>query len=117
MERRRTLGSEVAEMEKEMFEHVGDMSIKNAWGSMSVKFQADNNTLYILLPKNNTYIKDIVINVWENKYAFMGCNKETIGGALTERNYTLSEGMVDFAIRIGENKTETVDFEVYKRSL
>lgn len=100
-----------------MFEYVGDMSVKNNWSSMYIKFQTNGNALYILLPKNNTYIKDIVINVWENKYAFMACNKEITSGALAERNYTLSDGMVDFMVKIGENKVETVDFEVYKRSL
>lgn len=116
MPRRRMTMAKAQEVE-EMFEYVEDMPIKNNFGSMHIKFQTNENALYILLPKNNTYIKDIVINVWENKYAFMTCNKEATGGAWVERNYTLSDGMVDFTVKIGENKAETVDFEVYKRSL
>ena len=100
-----------------IFEYVGEISAKNNWGSVSIKFQADNNTLYVLLPKNNTFVKDVVINVYENKYAFLCCSEGRTDGAWVERNYTLNDGMVDFAAKIGENKTETINFDVYKRSL
>lgn len=115
MNRRRIMlqGQEV----EEMFEYVGDMPIKNNWSALNVKFNAENDTLYILLPKTNKYIKNIIINVYRNKYGYLACSESTTSGAVTSGNYTFSDNAVDFSLRIGENKVETIDFEVYKRSL
>ena len=104
------------EVEK-MFEYVGDISVKNNWNALGVKFNAENDTLYLLLPKTNKYIKNIIINVYRNKYGYLACSESTINGAVTSGNYTLADNTVDFQLRIGENKVETIDFEVYKRSL
>lgn len=82
-----------------------------------MKLNAENDTLYLLLPKTNKYIKNIIINVYRNKYGYLACSEGTINGATTSSNYTLTDNAVDFSLRIGENKVETVDFKVYKRSL
>lgn len=102
---------------EDVFEYVGDISIQNKWNALSVKFNAENDTLYLLLPKTNTYIKNIIINVYRNKYGYLACSESTTSGAITSGNYTLTDNAVDFSLRIGENKVETIDFEVYKRSL
>lgn len=106
-----------AQEAEKMFEYVGDISVKNTWNALAVKFNAENDTLYLLLPKTNKYIKNIIINVYRNKYGYLACSEITINGAATSGNYTLADNMVDFTLRIGENKVETIDFEVYKRSL
>ena len=100
-----------------MFEYVGDISIKNTWSALKIKFNAENDTLYLLFPKVNTYIKNIIINVYGNKYGCLACSESTVNGAITSSNYTLTDNAVDFSLRIGENTVETIDFEVYKRSL
>lgn len=100
-----------------MFEYVGDISVQNNWGALAMKFNAENDTLYLLLPKTNKYIKNIIINVYRNKYGYLACSESTTNGALASSNYTFSDNAVDFSLRIGENKVETIDFEVYKRSL
>lgn len=102
---------------EEMFEYVGDISVKNNWGALAMKFNAENDTLYLLLPKTNKYIKNIIINVYRNKYGYLACSESTTNGAVTSGNYTLADNTVDFQLRIGESKVETIDFEVYKRSL
>lgn len=108
--------AKVQEVE-EMLEYVEDISIQNKWSLLAVKLNAENDTLYLLLPKTNKYIKNIIINVYRNKYGYLACSESTINGAATSGNYTLADNMVDFTLRIGENKIETIDFRVYKRSL
>ena len=44
---------------EEMLEYVGDISVQNKWGALAVKINAENDTLYLLLPKTNKYIKNI----------------------------------------------------------
>ena len=102
---------------EEMLEYVGDISVKNNWGALAMKFNVENDTMYLLLPKTNKYIKNIIINVYRNKYGYLACSESTTNGAVTSGNYTLADNTVDFQLRIGENKVETIDFEVYKRSL
>lgn len=116
MLRRRTMIAKAQEVE-EMLEYVGDISVQNKWGGLAVKINAENDTLYLLLPKTNKYIKSIIINVYRNKYGYLACSESTTAGAIVASNYTLSDNAVDFSLRIGESKVETIDFEVYKRSL
>ena len=102
---------------EDVFEYVGDISIQNKWSSLAVKLNAENDTLYLLLPKTNKYIKNIIINVYRNKYGYLACSESTASGAVASSNYTFADNIVDFSLRIGENKIETIDFKVYKRSL
>ena len=50
-------------------------------------------------------------------HGYLACSESTTAGAIVASNYTLSDNAVDFSLRIGESKVETIDFEVYKRSL
>lgn len=100
-----------------MLEYVGDVTLANNYGTVTVNFPVENDTLYILRPKNYPYIKVIAILVHGDKYGFIFCAENTTGGAWTERNYDVSDGKVDFKARIAENKNETIDFAIYKMDL
>lgn len=103
--------------EKMLFNYIGEITVENKWSALSIKFSADDNTLYILIPKDNDYVKNVIVNIFGGKYGFMACSESSTSGAVLANNYTLSDGMVDFSLRIAENKIGTIKFDLYKMDL
>lgn len=100
-----------------VLDYVGDATLVNKYGTVTVKFPVVNDTLYILRPKSYPYIKVIAVLVHGDKYGFMLCAENTTGGAWTARNYGVSDGKVEFAAMLAVNKIETIDFAIYKMDL
>ena len=100
-----------------VLDYVGDVTLANYSGVVTVNFPVVNDTLYILKPKSYPYIKIIAVLVHGDKYGFMSCSANTTGGAWTERNYGVTNGNVNFTFKAAENKVETIDFAIYKMDL
>lgn len=100
-----------------VLDYVGDVTLTNNYGAVTVIFPVVNDTLYILRPKSYSYIKTITVLVHGDKYGFMSCSANTTGGAWAERNYGVTNGNVNFKFKAAENKVETIDFAIYKMDL
>lgn len=100
-----------------MFDYVGDVTLTNKYGTLTVNFPAVNDTIYILKPKSYPYIKVIAVLVHGDKYGFMSCSENTTSGAWTDRNYGINNGNVNFTLSAAENKIENIDFTIFKMDL
>ena len=97
------------------FEYAGEISANNQYGRVSINFQAENDTVYLVLSKDRSMM--VFVNVRRNAYAFLAY-AEGIGGAgIIENNYTLTDGKVGISPKIGDNVIETLALDLYKRRL
>ena len=97
------------------FEYVGEISAENRYGAVLINLQAENDTVYLILSKDHSMM--VFVNVRGNKYAFLACGKGTERAGIVENNYTLTDGKVGIAPKIGDNIKETLTLDLYKRRL
>ena len=102
--------------ESELFIYVRNYTYTNTYGRITVEIDADDNSVYLLIPKNKDIVNTvfIIISVRNGKYGFSYCNEDTISGLTSSNNYSLSEGKTNFTINATNSVIYDVEYEMYK---
>lgn len=114
--RRREMMGKLAE--SELFTYVGTYTFTNTYGRVSIGFDADDDSVYFLVPQNAEIINNIfiIVSIRNGKYGFSYCNENNTNGLTSENNYTLSDGEVSFAISTTNSNIYNVEYDLFKMS-
>lgn len=99
-----------------LFTYVRDYTFSNAYGKINIEIDADDNSVYLLIPKNKEIINTVfvVVSTRNGKYGFSYCNEDTQIGLVSDSNYSLSGGKVTILINGTNNGFYDVTYEMYK---
>lgn len=99
-----------------LFTHVRDYTFSNIYGKINIEIDADDNSVYLLVPKNKEIINTVfvLVNVRNGKCGFSYCNEDTTYGLVSENNYNFSDGKVAAPINGTNNGIYDVTYEMYK---
>jgi len=103
--------------EDDFFEYMGEYQFQSMWESVNISMKVEDNSLYIIIPKDDDYIKYVVIGIFNGKYGFISCGESTKIGCLHDAGYTLTDNTVTINTKIGDRSyNKIVTFDVYRRS-
>ena len=99
-----------------LFTYVRDYTFSNAYGKIKIAIDADDNSVYLLIPKNKEIINTVfvIVSIRNGKYGFSYCNENTSNGLQSDSNYVFSGGKVTFNILATNNGIYDVGYEMYK---
>ena len=102
--------------ENELFTYVGNYVFTNTYGKVSIGFDVDDDSVYLLVPRNTEIINNIFIfvSVRNGKYGFSYCNDNTTVGLTSENNYLLSDEGVRFNISATNSGIYNVEYDLFK---
>lgn len=102
-----------------LFTYVRDYTFSNTYGKINIEIDADDNSVYLLIPKNKEIINTVfvVVSTRNGKYGLSYCNEDTQNGLVSDNNYGLSDGKVTVVISGTNNGVYDVEYEMYKMNL
>lgn len=101
-------------VDENMFELIDTVNAVNNYGNIQISFTAEDNSFYLLIPRENYGNIMIVVNIINAKYAFMAMSNETAAGAICETNYGFSNNTVNIRKAIAKNEYKSILFDIYK---
>ena len=112
--RRRFLLMRKDKVDDNMFELIDTVNTVNNYGNIQISFTAEDNSFYLLIPRENYENIMIAVNIINAKYAFMAMSNKTGAGAVCETNYGLSNNTVNIRKSIAKNEYKSILFDIYK---
>ena len=99
-----------------LFTYIRDYTFSNVYGRINVEIDADDNSVYLLIPKSKEIVNTvfILVSVRNGKCGFSYCNEDTSNGLASGNNYGFSDGKVTVPISATNNGIYDVTYEVYK---
>ena len=102
-----------------LFTYVRDYTFSNVYGRIIVEVDADDNSVYLLIPKSKEIVNTVfvLVSVRNGKYGFSYCNEDTSNGLISGNNYGFSDGKVTVPIATTNNGIYDVEYEMHKMNL
>lgn len=99
-----------------LFTYVRDYTFSNTYGRIYIEIDADDNSVYLLIPKSKEIVNTVfvLVSIRNGKYGVSYCNEDTPNGLQSESNYTFSGGKVTFTISATNNGMYDVGYEMHK---
>lgn len=97
-----------------MFELVDTVEGVNNYGKIQISFTAEDNSFYLLIPRENYENIMVAVNIINAKYAFMAMSNNTGAGAECETNYGFSNNTVVISKAIAKSEYKSISFNIYK---
>lgn len=99
-----------------LFTYVRDYTFSNTYGKINIEIDADDNSVYFLVPQNTETINNIfvLVSVRNGKYGFSYCNDNTEFGLIYQNNYTLLNGKVELTINVTNSGIYDVKYDLFK---
>ena len=99
-----------------LFTYVRDYTFSNTYGKINIEIDVDDNSVYLLIPKNKEIINTVfvVVSTRNGKCGFAYCNEDTQNGLASGNNYSISDGKVTVLINGTNNGIYDVTYEMYK---
>lgn len=97
-----------------MFELIDTVNVVNNYGVIQISFTAEDNSFYLLIPRENYENIMIAVNIINAKYAFMAMSNNTEAGAACETNYGFSNNTVNIRKAIAKSEYKSILLDIYK---
>ena len=99
-----------------LFTYVRDYTFSNTYGKINIEIDADDNSVYLLIPKSKEIINTVfvIVSTRNGKFGVAYCNEDTQNGLTSDNNYSLSDGKVTILIVGTNNGIYDVTYEMYK---